>query len=85
VIDADYRGNVGVVLFNFGSEDFAVSKGDRIAQLILERIFTPAVAEVDDLVGRSAAQRRSCQLAQLTFCGRARHPGRDAARRGRLW
>ena len=37
VIDPDYRGNVGVVLFNFGSEDFKVAKGDRIAQLVLEK------------------------------------------------
>ena len=38
VIDADYRGNVRVVLFNHGNLDFHVSKGDRIAQLLLERI-----------------------------------------------
>ncbi|KAJ1057818.1 hypothetical protein K5549_013158 [Capra hircus] len=31
VIDEDYRGNVGVVLFNFGKEKFEVKKGDRIA------------------------------------------------------
>ena len=41
VIDADYRGEVGVVLFNFGSEDFVVNMGDRIAQLIFERIKAP--------------------------------------------
>jgi len=43
VIDEDYRGNVGVILFNHGEADFAVKAGDRIAQLVLERI---AVAEV---------------------------------------
>jgi dUTP pyrophosphatase len=41
VIDADFRGNVKVVLFNHGSLDFHVSKGDRIAQLLLERIASP--------------------------------------------
>ncbi|KFP75663.1 hypothetical protein N310_01188, partial [Acanthisitta chloris] len=41
VIDEDYRGNVGVVLFNFGKETFEVKKGDRIAQLICERIYYP--------------------------------------------
>ncbi|XP_044139202.1 deoxyuridine 5'-triphosphate nucleotidohydrolase, mitochondrial [Bufo gargarizans] len=53
VIDEDYRGNVGVVLFNFGKEPFAVKKGDRVAQLICERIFYPALEEVkvlDDTV-----------------------------------
>eukprot|EP00056_Hartaetosiga_gracilis_P017598 m.7788 g.7788 ORF g.7788 m.7788 type:complete len:153 (-) comp5911_c0_seq1:165-623(-) len=49
VIDADYRGNVGVVLFNFSEKDYEVKKGDRIAQLILEQIATPDVKEVEEL------------------------------------
>jgi len=47
VVDADYRGPVGVVLFNFGSDDFIVEKGDRIAQLILEKISMAEVVEVN--------------------------------------
>lgn len=49
VIDYDYRGNVGVILFNLGTEEFKVSKGDRVAQLVLERISMAAAVEVDDL------------------------------------
>uniref|UniRef100_A0A8C0EPA9 Deoxyuridine 5'-triphosphate nucleotidohydrolase n=1 Tax=Bubo bubo TaxID=30461 RepID=A0A8C0EPA9_BUBBB len=49
VIDEDYRGNVGVVLFNFGKESFEVKKGDRIAQLICERICYPELEEVQVL------------------------------------
>lgn len=49
VIDEDYRGNLGVVLFNFGKEKFEVKKGDRIAQLICERIFYPEIEEVQVL------------------------------------
>ncbi|KAL0123607.1 hypothetical protein PUN28_005847 [Cardiocondyla obscurior] len=49
VIDADYRGNVGVVLFNHSKEDFEVSPGDRIAQLICEKITYPKIEEVDTL------------------------------------
>ncbi|EDL80067.1 deoxyuridine triphosphatase, isoform CRA_b [Rattus norvegicus] len=49
VIDEDYRGNVGVVLFNFGKEKFEVKKGDRIAQLICERILYPDLEEVQTL------------------------------------
>ncbi|KAF8562883.1 hypothetical protein P879_10248 [Paragonimus westermani] len=49
VIDQDYRGNVGVVLFNFGNEEFKINKGDRIAQLICERIFLPELVECESL------------------------------------
>lgn len=46
VIDEDYRGNVGVVLFNFANEPFQVNKGDRVAQLICEQILYPELEEV---------------------------------------
>lgn len=49
VIDADYRGIVKVILFNFGSDTVSVAVGDCIAQLVLELIATPRVLEVDTL------------------------------------
>eukprot|EP00887_Chlorella_sp_A99_P006702 scaffold3.g6702.t1 len=49
VVDEDYRGEVGVVLFNHSDADFVVKRGDRVAQLILERILTPQVVEVESL------------------------------------
>lgn len=49
MIDADYRGPVGVILFNHSDFDFEVKVGDRIAQLIIEKIITPEVMEVEDL------------------------------------
>ncbi|EXJ81616.1 dUTP pyrophosphatase [Capronia coronata CBS 617.96] len=49
VIDADYRGEVKVLLFNHSEVDFEVKKGDRIAQLVLERIYTPEIVEVESL------------------------------------
>jgi len=49
VIDSDYRGNVGVILFNHSDEVFSAKKGDRIAQLILERIVTPEPEVVEKL------------------------------------
>lgn len=49
VIDFDFRGNVGVVLFNHGKEKFTVTKGDRIAQLILELAVTPPIVEIAEL------------------------------------
>lgn len=48
VVDSDYRGNVGVVLFNFGEQDFAIHKGDRVAQLICEKIEYPQLEEVKE-------------------------------------
>ncbi|RDW74042.1 putative dUTP pyrophosphatase [Coleophoma crateriformis] len=49
VIDADYRGQVKVLLFNHGEKDFEIKEGDRVAQLVLERIYTPDVVEVEAL------------------------------------
>ena len=49
VVNADYHGEVGVILFNHGDQDFQVKMGDRIAQLILEKIDTPPVEEVQNL------------------------------------
>merc|ERR1712083_505235 len=49
VIDQDYTGNVGVVLFNHAATDFEVKKGDRIAQLICEKIEYPEIEEVPSL------------------------------------
>ncbi|OJJ62182.1 hypothetical protein ASPSYDRAFT_618263 [Aspergillus sydowii CBS 593.65] len=49
VIDADYRGEVKVLLFNFSDVDFTINEGDRIAQLVLERIYTPEVEVVEEL------------------------------------
>ena len=36
-VDADYRGEIGVILINLSQEDFTVNDGDRIAQLVLAR------------------------------------------------
>lgn len=37
-IDADYRGEVGIILFNFSGADFIIQRGERIAQLVLNKI-----------------------------------------------
>uniref|UniRef100_A0A1L8E9B9 Deoxyuridine 5'-triphosphate nucleotidohydrolase n=2 Tax=Haematobia irritans TaxID=7368 RepID=A0A1L8E9B9_HAEIR len=49
VVDEDYRGNLGVVLFNHSDQEFEVKRGDRIAQLICEQIFYPDLEQVDKL------------------------------------
>ena len=49
VIDAGYRGEVGVVLQNLSNEDYPFKKGDRIAQLILEQCNTIGWVELEEL------------------------------------
>jgi len=43
VVDPDYRGELMVLLINLSGADFIVRPGDRVAQLVLERISTPEV------------------------------------------
>ena len=48
-IDSDYRGEVKVILVNLGQEDFRVTRGDRIAQLVVARVAQVVVVETDSL------------------------------------
>lgn len=48
-IDAGYRGEVQVLLVNLGAEPVELASGDRIAQLLLQRVGQAAVVEVEDL------------------------------------
>jgi dUTP pyrophosphatase len=48
-IDADYRGEVKVILINHGEDTFVIRRGDRIAQLVVAPVTGFAFAEVDDL------------------------------------
>ena len=49
VIDRDYRSEIFCILYNSGEHPFNIQRGDRIAQLIIEKIETPDVALVLDL------------------------------------
>lgn len=48
-IDSDYRGEVGIILVNFGEEDFRIVHGERIAQLIVSKTETITIVEVNGL------------------------------------
>ena len=48
-IDADYRGEIGVIVINHGSEPFEIVRGDRIAQMIVAPVVQARLVEVDDL------------------------------------
>ena len=48
-IDADYRGEIGVILINHGDETFTYKKGDRIAQMVIAPVVQADFVSVDDL------------------------------------
>lgn len=48
-VDSDYRGEVGVILYNLGDSDFFVKKGDRIAQMVFSKLVGVEISLVDSL------------------------------------
>jgi len=48
-IDADYRGEVGVILVNLSNEPFTIEPGERIAQMVIARHEQPEVVQVTEL------------------------------------
>lgn len=48
-IDADYRGEIGIILINHGSETFTISSGDRVAQLVIKEYTQVDWEEVSEL------------------------------------
>ncbi len=48
-IDADYRGEIGVILVNLSADEFSINNGDRIAQMVIAKHENPTWIEVDEL------------------------------------
>ncbi|MEF9934983.1 MAG: dUTP diphosphatase [Clostridium sp.] len=48
-IDSDYRGEINLIMINFGTEDFTIKRGDRVAQMVINKIKTPDIIEVEEL------------------------------------
>ena len=48
-IDADYRGEVGVILINHGKEPFQIEKGDRIAQMVISKLTKFQIKKVSEV------------------------------------
>jgi dUTP pyrophosphatase len=48
-IDADYRGEINIILINLGENDFVIEKGDRIAQLVINKVIHAELIVVDYL------------------------------------
>lgn len=50
-IDEGYDGPVGIIIHNGGSEDYQFRRGDKVAQVVIERIFRPSLEVVDKVSG----------------------------------
>ena len=48
-IDSDYRGEVKIILFNFGEKEFVIKRGDRIAQLVIAEVIVANIIESKSL------------------------------------
>ena len=64
ICDRDFRGNISVIIFNHSNNNFTVEKGDRIAQMVIEKISQPEIIEVkkSKSTGRGEAGFRSTGL-----------------------
>lgn len=56
-IDADYRGEVGVILINLGEKSVDIVRGARIAQLVVSRVETIVLGESGELTGTSRGEK----------------------------
>jgi len=48
-VDSDYRGEIKVILFNFGQENFVINRGDRIAQMVVTKVYRADMRETFQL------------------------------------
>ena len=55
-IDSDYRGELKIILFNFGERDFLIKRGDRIAQIVLTKVYRAELDESDNLNNSKRAE-----------------------------
>ena len=48
-IDSDYRGEIGIILINWGRDPFVIRRGDRIAQMVISRVYRADIIETENL------------------------------------
>ena len=79
-IDSDYRGEVQVLLVNLGDAPFAIARGERIAQLVVQRVERAALVEVDAAAATTPRRRRLRLDGQGAGATKARVRSRAALR-----
>ena len=77
-IDSDYRGEVQVLLANLGQEPFAIARGERIAQLIVQRVAQARLVEVAEI---APTQRGAGGFGSTGVKGKANRAKRRAPSR----
>ena len=55
-IDSDYRGEIKIIIINFGEEDFVIQPAERIAQLVVSKVYTAKFIETDELKNTSRGE-----------------------------
>jgi len=55
-IDSDYRGEIKIIIINFGKEDFVIQPAERIAQLVVSKVYTAKFIESNDLNNTSRGE-----------------------------
>jgi dUTP pyrophosphatase len=55
-IDSDYRGEIKIIIINLGKEDFIIQPAERIAQLVLSKVYTAKFTESDELNNTSRGE-----------------------------
>src|SRR4030067_1978765 len=55
-IDSDYRGEIKIILINFGKEDFVIQPAERIAQLVVSKVYTAKFIETKELNNTSRGE-----------------------------
>jgi dUTP pyrophosphatase len=55
-IDSDYRGEIKIIIVNFGKEDFEIQPAERIAQLVVSKVYTAKLIETNDLNNTSRGE-----------------------------
>ena len=55
-IDSDYRGEIKIIIINFGKEDFVIQPAERIAQLVVSKVYTAKFSETKELNNTSRGE-----------------------------
>ncbi|MCU0333372.1 MAG: dUTP diphosphatase [Ignavibacteriaceae bacterium] len=55
-IDSDYRGEIKIIIINLGKEDFIIQPAERIAQLVVSKVYTAKFTESDELNNTSRGE-----------------------------